>query len=91
MPVTHKVSLSATIKGISRIEAVLTVEFYRKNYRNFVLGVAIVVLGAVVGTAIGFVNPLLGIFAGIVLGLAGLWVPPWKERHQRIERARNRE
>ena len=87
MPVTHNKILTAEAKGTARIELLSIVEFYRKNYRNFALGVGIIVLDALVGTAIGFVNPLLGILAGIVLGVAGLWLPAWKER-QRIERVR---
>ena len=87
MPVTHDVTLTAAAKGKARIEALSIVEFYRKKYRNFALGVSIVVLVTLVSTAIGFVNLFLGILAGIVLGVAGLWLPAWKER-QRIERVR---
>jgi hypothetical protein len=87
MPVNHKVTLTASAKGIARIEARSIVEFYQKNYRNFALGVGIIVVDALLGTAISFANPLLGILAGIVVGVAGLWLPAWKER-QRIERVR---
>jgi hypothetical protein len=87
MPVTHNKILTAAAKGTARIEALSIVEFYTTSYRNFALGVGIIVLVALVATAIGFVNLLLGVFAGIVLSVACLWLPAWKER-QRIERVR---
>jgi ammonia channel protein AmtB len=87
MPVTHNVTLTAAAKGKARIDALSIVEFYSKNYRNFALAVSIVVLVTLVSTAIGFVNLFLGVLVGIVLGLACLWLPAWKER-QRIERVR---
>jgi hypothetical protein len=66
------VSISATKTTAS------IVGFYARDNRKLWLAIGILLFSTVVSSAVGLVNPLVGLGASLAIGAVGLFAPTWK-------------
>ena len=74
--------LEATISSTSTVSARLVKEYYTRDKRKLIQAIVVVIVSAVIGDGVSFLNPIAGWIVGLVLSACGLFGPVWVTHHR---------